>query len=97
MWSRLYVMYLRNVLRSEREMENFCELMNELSMTRMAMFTSSAVQYSRRCILACDSVMRMIDSTWRTVIGMLPFVIDSRRSSAYSFEILSRSMRVNRG
>lgn len=42
------------------------------SMTRIAMLTSSSFTYSRRCILAWASDIRITDSMWRTVMGILP-------------------------
>lgn len=38
-------------------------------MTEMATFTSSSRTWSRRCILACASESRMMDSMCRTAIG----------------------------
>ena len=52
--------------------EYFWVSMKLSSMTLMAMSTSSLCTYSRRCMRAWASAMRMIDSMWRTVIGILP-------------------------
>ena len=48
-------------------------------MTLIAMFTSSSVTYSLRCILACASAIRIIDSMWRTVIGMEPVAYKTKQ------------------
>ena len=57
------------------------------------MLTSSSRTKSRRCMRACASDMRMMDSMWRTVMGMLPVAIDSRRSSPYNEAICCASAR----
>ncbi len=44
--------------------------MKDLIMTLTAAFTSSSLTYSRRCIAACASDMRMMLSMWRTATGM---------------------------
>jgi len=53
-------------------MLNFCVEMKLSSTMRIAMLTSSSLTYSRRCMRACASDMRIIDSMCRTVIGILP-------------------------
>ena len=50
----------------------FCVSMKLSSMTRMAMSTSSPCTYSLRCMRALASAILMIDSTCRTVMGILP-------------------------
>ena len=50
----------------------------------MAVSTSSSLTYSRRCMAACASDMRMMDSRWRTAIGIPWLTADSRRSSVYT-------------
>lgn len=48
---------------------NFCVETKESSKTRIAMSTSSCVTCCRRCILACASDIRIIDSMCLTAIG----------------------------
>ena len=59
--------------------ENFCVSIKLSNMTLIAMFTSSSVTYSLRCILACASAIRIIDSMWRTVIGMEPVAYKTKQ------------------
>ena len=61
------------------------------SMTAMAASMSSVETCSLRRIAARASDMRMMDSTWRTATGIPSRVTDSRRSSAYTWEIFGRS------
>ena len=51
------------------------------SITLMAMLTSSSVTYSLKCILACASAIRIIDSMWRTVIGIEPVACGEQHST----------------
>lgn len=62
-------------------MLDFCAETKLPTMTWMARSMSSERTYSRRCILALASAMRIIDSRWRTVMGYEPVESDSRRSS----------------
>ena len=50
-------------------MPYFCVEMNDSSITRMAMSMSPSDTKGRRCMRACASDMRTIDSTWRTATG----------------------------
>ena len=50
----------------------------------MAMSTSSLLTYSRKCMAAWASLIRMMDSRWRTAMGMPWLMADSRRRSAYT-------------
>ena len=50
----------------------------------MAVSTSCSLTYSRRCMAACASLMRMMDSRWRTAMGMPWLTALSRLSSAYT-------------
>ena len=78
-------------------MLDFCADTKLPTMTWIARSMSSLRTYSRRCILALASAMRIIDSRWRTVIGYEPVESDSRRSSEYRREIFSWSIICSAG
>ena len=61
--------------------ENFCVSIKLSSITRMAMLTSSSVTYSRRCIFACASAIRIMDSIWRTVMGIEPVAFKKQKKN----------------
>ena len=50
----------------------------------MAVSTSCSLTYSRRCMAACASLMRMMDSRWRTAMGMPWLTALSLLSSVYT-------------
>lgn len=65
------------------------------SITRIAILTSSSCTYSRKCIRACASAIRIIDSICRTVIGILPVIWQKRHVCSYFLEQQLRLKRQN--
>lgn len=72
-------------------MDIFWALTKLPTVTWIARSISSARTYSRRCIFALASDIRIMLSKCRTVIGNEPVASDSRRRSAYSLASLSWS------
>ena len=72
--------YFANFFFISRATENFCDLTTDRRRTEIARFTSSSFTWSRRCMRADASLMRMMDSMWRTATATPPEA-DSLRSS----------------
>lgn len=72
------IQFLRNLESKD------CKIPARKKVHRMAVSTSSSLTYSRRCMAACASLMRMMLSRWRTAMGMPWLMADSLRRSPYT-------------